>query len=202
MKKHQIDYKETITSIINDAAKEIDEFLKQKEAETKERYGTENPTTEDILNKFYEDSNPIDAAFTLRILLIDLRYWHKIPLPILMYNIGVLRSYISLTIGKSKLPLEGQKIIQSELGKKAQDERWDRVNKAIEQAKREAEKKWGNWKKNDGRKIKHNDMAKILLEKMPVLKEAKVKPALLRKALKEVAKKIDPSLVHGVPLKK
>ena len=202
MKKHQINYKEIIASIINDTAKEIDEFLKQNGEEIRERYGTGNPTTEEILNKFYMDKNRINAALTLRILLVDFLHWHKVPLPILLYNIGVLRSYISISTGKTGLPLEGQKIIQSELGKKAQDERWGRVGKAIEQAEKEAEKRWKKWEKNGGRKTRHNDMAKNLLDTMPALKEAKVKPKHLRKALKKVAEKIDLSLVHGTPLKK
>ena len=214
--KKDVDYKsqEYVNNLLRRINAEVGEIIAENEERMREIYGTVRPTTEMILEKLYAESpGKVEKALAIRVLLVDLYHWHTLSLPLLTYNIGVLRASLTGAPKVEQMPsdletlLEGVKNlseadkfrVRSELGKEAVDIRWSRRDEALEKVKAEARKRWLEWKQKGGKKIYHNRMADIFLEEMSEeLTKAGVTRPMLIKALKEVAKEIDPTLIYGI----
>jgi len=218
--KKDVDYKspEYVNNLLRQINAEIGAIIAEGAEKIKEIYGTVNPTVELILEKLYGESpGPIEKAFAIKLLLLDVYRWHILSLPLLTYNIGVLRASLSDPTDVKDIPLElgtfttdvkslsdeKKYLLRKELGKEAvTTKRWGPIKEAIQEAKLEAEKRWLEWKREGGKKIHHNKMARILLAEMPQLEEAKVSRRMMIDALRPVAREIDSSLVFGDRIKK
>jgi hypothetical protein len=108
----------------------------------------------------------------------------------------------ALLEGLENLSEIDEHLIRKRLGEKAIKKRWDPRDDALEKAKAEARKRWLELKQKGRKKIYHNKMADILLDEMRELEGAGVTRRMLIKALKPVAKEIDPALVFGADIKK
>ena len=218
--KKDVDYKspEYVNNLLRQINAEIGAIIAEGAEKIKEIYGTVNPTVELILEKLYGESpGPIEKAFAIKLLLLDVYHWHILSLPLLTYNIGVLRASLSDPTDVKDTPLElgtfttdvkslsdeKKYLLRKELGKEAVTrKRWDPIKEVVEEAKLEAQERWLEWKQKGGKKIHHNKMARILLAEMPQLEEAKVSRRMMIDALRPVAREIDPSLVFGDRIKK
>ena len=218
--KKDVDYKspEYVNNLLRQINAEIGAIIAEGAEKIKEIYGTVNPTVELILEKLYGESpGPIEKAFAIKLLLLDVYHWHILSLPLLTYNIGVLRASLSDPTDVKDTPLElgtfptnvkslsdeKKYLLRKELGKEAVTrKRWDPIKEVVEEAKLEAQERWLEWKQKGGKKIHHNKMARILLAEMPQLEEAKVSRRMMIDALRPVAREIDSSLVFGDRIKK
>ena len=218
--KKDVDYKspEYVNNLLRQINAEIGAIIAEGAGKIKEIYGTVNPTVELILEKLYGESpGPIEKAFAIKLLLLDVYRWHILSLPLLTYNIGVLRASLSDPTDVKDIPLElgtfptnvkslsdeKKYLLRKELGKEAVTrKRWDPIKEVVEEAKLEAQERWLEWKQKGGKKIHHNKMARILLAEMPQLEEAKVSRRMMIDALRPVAREIDSSLVFGDRIKK
>lgn len=219
--KKEVDYKspDHLNAFLRQINAEIGAIIAEGAEEIEEIYGTPNPTVELILEKLYGESpGPIEKAFAIKLLLVDVYHWHILSLPLLTYNIGVLRASLSDPTDVKDIPLElgtfttnvkslsdeNKYLLRKELGKEAVTrKRWDPVRAVITQkALPEARRRWLEWKQKGGRKIHHNKMRNILFDEIPELKEAKVPQKTLLDELRSLAREIDPTLVFGDRIKK
>ena len=214
-----VDYKspEYVNNLLRSINAEVGAIIAEDAEEMREIYGTTNPTVEMILKKLYADSpGRVEKALAIKVLLRDVYEWHKLSLPLLTYNIGVLRASLTDAPEAEQMPsdletlLEGVKnlseadkfLVRSELGKEAIGIRWRRRDEALEEVKTEARKRWSKWKQKGGKKIYHNKMADVFLEEMSEeLSEAGVTRQMLIDAFGGIAKEIDSSLVYGMAIK-
>lgn len=218
--KKDVDYKspEYVNNLLRRINAEVGAIIAENAEKMREIYGTTNPTVEMILEKLYAESpGRVEKALAIKVLLRDVYDWHKLSLPLLTYNIGVLRASLTGAPEAEQMPsdletlLEGVKNlseadkfrVRSELGKEAIDIRWRRRDETLEKVKAEARNRWMEWKQKGGKKIHHNNMADVFLEEMSEeLSEAGVTRPMLIKAFKEVAKEIDHTLIYGIGGKK
>jgi hypothetical protein len=215
MTKHDdVDYKslEYVNSLLKRINAEVGAIIAENAEKMREIYGTSNPTVEMILEKLYAESpGRVEKALAIKVLLRDVYDSHKLSLPLLTYNIGVLRALLAGAPEAEQTPLEDlledlenlsesdEHLVRKRLGEKAIKKRWAPRDEALAKVKAEARKRWSKWKQKGGQKIYHNKMADVFLEEMSEeLSEAGVTRQMLIKALKEVAKEIDPTLIYGI----
>jgi hypothetical protein len=215
--KKDVDYKspEYVNNLLKRINAEVGAIIAENEEKMREIYGTAKPTVEMILEKLYEGSpGQVEKALAIRLLVVDAYDWHTLSLPLITYNIGVLRASLAGAPEAEQMPpdletlLEGFKnlseaeksSVYSELGRDlVETKRWDPVRAVIRQkALPEAKRRWLEWKQKGGKKIHHNKMRDILFDEIPELKEAKVPRKTLLDALRSLAREIDPTLVYGV----
>ena len=149
--KKDVDYKspEYVNNLLRRINAEVGEIIAENAEKMREIYGTFNPTGEMILEKLYAESpGRVEKALAIKVLLRDVYKWHKLSLPLLTYNIGVLRASLIGEAEAEQMPsdletlLEGMKnlseddkfLVRSELGKEAIDIRWRRRDEALEKA--------------------------------------------------------------------
>jgi hypothetical protein len=164
MKKDEIDYVKVLMSTVDDIAAEVDAFAREQREEIEERYTTNNLT--EALEKLYDQpltaSDPVDVALTLKILIADVKSQRRMPLALLMYNIGVLWCYLALNTGRADVPRVLKAQHRSELGAADQRKGWESIVQEREEMLRcfasEAEERYAK-----GSRLWHHDMVHHLL---------------------------------------
>jgi hypothetical protein len=203
MAKKNEDYNETIESLVTVIENKTNCYLKNNFTKITELYGTENPTINNILSRFYGGApDPIDSALLITTLLYDLKRMHILPVPLILYNLGVCYTYFNIGMGNIDMPIYLKNMYHKEISSKYIKKKWDAVDQCIEKLKNDAKKRWIKWNNEGGEKIYHNKMADILLAENPKAIDAGVTKGRLLRTLKEVAHDIDPSLVRGIKTKK
>ena len=214
--KKDVDYKspEYLNALLRRINAEVGAIIAENAGKMREIYGTVNPTQEMVLEKLYAGSaGQVEKALAIKVLLRDVYKWHKLSLPLITYNIGVLRALLADAPEAEQMPpdietlLEGMENlsatdeyrVRKRLGEKAIKPRWVRRDEALEKVKAEARERWLEWQQKGGKKIYHNRMADVFLkETSEELSEAGVTRPMLIKAPKEVAREIDPTLIYGI----
>lgn len=165
-RKEDIDYTRVLMSTVDSIAAEVDAFVREKREEIEKRYGGDKATAALILDKLEDEaltaSDAVDVALALKMLIIDAKGERKMPLALLMYNIGVLWCYLALNTGRADLPLVLKAEHRSELGAADQRKGWEPIVREREEMLRrlasEAEERYAK-----GSKLWHHDMLDYLL---------------------------------------
>jgi len=204
MKDPHINFKEIIESLIDEIKKEVEIVFKPGREKIREEAIKELKEITQNYGKDVEESKGGLGTYQVAIIIEDIIDSWKSPkkldkwlLAYKMFTLGELSMYLSINIGKTETPISVMKRHRSLMGKLDRIKGWKPKREAIHIACKKAEKRWLEWKKEDGSKIFHNKMAEILLEEMPELEEQKITKPMLMEDLKEVARKIDPSLIWG-----
>ena len=123
----EIDFKKELVDLVDRIAVEVDRLAKDREGEIRERYGG-GLTDNVVLDRLYEQpsqaTHPVDAIMGLKILIADVKRERRLPLALAMYNIGVLWSYLAVTIPMVDVPLMLKRLHQSETGSADRALRW------------------------------------------------------------------------------